>query len=191
MNKHLLLTAIVVLLTCPVQGTPRTVDKSAEEYAVYSAAIANMFETRSKLLVIQDATNTDFTEPNSKLDDQSFRRLFPTLAEGVVKDYKAKNNRPVRLKDSFKLNVKHVLVDEQEIVKIFKGSGSWDDFYKRYPDSGGLIVLSRVGFNAAMNQTMVYIQHACGGLCGSGHYVLLEKNADQWRVVKESMVWVS
>jgi hypothetical protein len=48
-----------------------------------------------------------------------------------------------------------------------------------------------VGFNAAMNQAMVYIQHACGGLCGSGHYVLLEKNADQWRVVKESMVWVS
>ena len=98
MNKHLLLTAIVVLLTCPVQGTPNTVDTSAEEYAVYSAVIANMFETQPgiKLLVIQDATATDFTEDNSKLDDPYFRRMFPTLAEGVVKDYKSKNRTQLR-----------------------------------------------------------------------------------------------
>jgi hypothetical protein len=83
------------------------------------------------------------------------------------------------------------LIEKQEIEKIFKGRGWWAESYKRYPDSVGLIVLSRVGFNAARNQAMVYIQHVCGGLCGTGHYVLLEKNADQWRVVKESMVWVS
>ena len=99
MNKHLLLTAIVVLITYQVMPrTPSTVDVSAEEYAVYSAVIANMFETQPgiKLLVIQDATATDFTEDNSKLDDPYFRRMVPTLAEGVVKDYKSKNRTQLR-----------------------------------------------------------------------------------------------
>jgi hypothetical protein len=114
MNKHLLPTIIVVLITYQVMPrTPSTVDTSAEEYAVYSAVIANMFETKSKLLVIQDATATDFTEESSKQDDQYFRRMFSTLAEGVVKDYKDRNNEPVRLKDSFKLKAKHVLIEKQ------------------------------------------------------------------------------
>ena len=191
MKRHLLLTAIVLLVTYPLPSTPTPPDASAEEYAVYSAVIANMFQTKSKLLVIQDATATDFTEDNSKQDDQYFRRMFPTLAEGVVKDYKARNNEPVRLKDSFKLNAKHVLVDKQEIDKIFKGGGWWEEFYKRYPDSVGLIILSHVGFNSAMNEAMIYIQHSCGGLCGTGHYVLLQKSGDKWRVVKQNMVWVS
>jgi len=73
---------------------------------------------------------------------------------------------------------------------IFK-SGSWNEFYKRHPNSEGVIVLSRVGFNAGMNQALLYIDHTCGGLCGTGHYVLLEKSHGAWRVVKREMVWVS
>jgi len=66
-----------------------------------------------------------------------------------------------------------------------------EEFYKRYPGSSGLIILSRVGFNAAMNQAMIYIQHRCGGLGGTGYYVLLEKTADKWNLAKQNMVWVS
>ena len=202
MKKYLLLTAIVVLLAYVI--LPRTasrVNASAEEYAVYSAVIANMFDgervtfdtgAKIKLLVIQDVTATDpTTRDDSRQDDQYFRRMFSTLTEGVAKDYRAKNNKPVRLVDSFGFIVKHVLVDKQEVDKIFIGGGSWEEFYKRYPDSGGFIILSRVGFNAAMNQALVYIQHGCGGLCGTGHYVLLEKSVDRWRVVNRNMVWIS
>jgi hypothetical protein len=42
-----------------------------------------------------------------------------------------------------------------------------------------------------MNQALVYIEHGCGGLCGTGHYVLLEKGVDGWKVIKRSMVWIS
>ena len=44
MKKYLLLTAIVALLAYVQQPiSPRVADASAEEYAVYSALIANMF----------------------------------------------------------------------------------------------------------------------------------------------------
>ena len=200
MKSYLLLTVATMVLLAQVvlPRTPSQAEASAEEYAVYSAVIENMFagdrvtfdtQAKIKLLVIQNHTST--TGDNSNQDDQYFRRMFPTLTEGVVKDYRARNNEPARLKDSFDLKVKHVLVDKQEIEKIFNGGGWWEEFYKRYPDSGGLIIFSRAGFNAAMNQALVYIQHGCGGLCGTGHYVLLEKSVDGWRVVKRNMVWIS
>src|SRR5215217_7791371 len=112
--------------------------------------------------------------------------MFPTLTAGVARDYRARNKESVRLKESFQLNIKYVLVDKKEIEKIFNG-GRWEEFYKRYRDSGGFISLSRPGFNPAMNQALVYIAHACGGLCGTGHYVLLEKSVDGWKVIKRSM----
>ncbi len=86
-------------------------DASAEEYAVYSAMIANAFagdkvtfntQTKIKLLVIQDVTIAEFTDKVTK-DDLYFKEWFPTVSEEVVQDYKAKNKEAVRLKDSFDL----------------------------------------------------------------------------------------
>ncbi|HEY0763366.1 MAG TPA: hypothetical protein VGD61_13435 [Pyrinomonadaceae bacterium] len=198
MKKCLLLITIVVLAS--VVPARSRVDASAEEYAVYSAVIAEMFagdrvtfdtQAKIKLLVIKDLTDTDVLTDYREQNEVYFGRMFPTLAAGVVKDYKARNKQPVRLKDSFDLNIKHLVVKKEKIEKIFAGRGWWQEFYKIYPDSGGLIVLSRVGFSRAMNQALVYIQHGCGGLCGTGHYVLLEKSGDRWQVVKRNMVWIS
>lgn len=205
MKKHLLLTiTTMVLLACSVMPmTQRPADVSAEEYAVYSALLANTFvdadkqdtsdeQIKVKLLVIKDQTSTDSTtEVDSAKTAQYFRQAFPTLTEEVVKDYRARNIAPAQLKDSFDLKLKHVLIGKQKLQKIFKGAGWWQEFYKRYPNSEGLVVLSRVGFNTSMNQVLVYIGHTCGGLCGTGHYVMLEKGAGGWRVVKRLMVWIS
>lgn len=195
MKKHLLLTvATIVFLACSVMPmTQRPADASAEEYAVYSALIGSTFsDTQAKFLVIQDQTVTDrATEDYSLKNPQYFRQTFPALKAGVDTDYKAQNKTPVRLRDSFALKLKHVVVENHELEKIFKGAGSWGDFYSRYPNSQGIIAFSRVGFNADRSQARVYIEHTCGGLCGTGHYVLLEKGAEGWRVVKREMVWIS
>jgi len=200
MKKYLVLTTIAILLGCVVPPkTSSGPDASAEEYAVLSTAIADMFDgervTRAKILrlAIQDVPETE-VRTTDKLDNDAryFGELFPTLAEGVAMDYRIRNKDPLRFKDLFDLNMKYVLVSKQEIEKIFKeGGGWWDEFYKRYPDSGGLIALSRPGFNPAMNQAIVYISHNCNALCGTGHYVLLEKSADRWKVVEQKMVWIS
>jgi hypothetical protein len=199
MKQYLLLAlAIICILSCAVAPrAQRQADASAEEYDVYSAVIANMladekgtFDTQEKIkvLVIKSRTSTDgssFDRP-----DEHFQQWFPMVKEGVARDYQIKNKTPVRLKSFFGLNLKYVLADELLLQKMFK-RGGWEEFYKRYPDSGGYIAFSRVGFNPAMDQALVYIAHGCGGLCGTGHYVLLEKSADKWRVLKRSMVWIS
>jgi hypothetical protein len=41
----------------------------------------------------------------------------------------------------------------------------WDGFYQKYPDSGGYMFLSAVGFDAPKQRAMVYMAGSCGGLC--------------------------
>ena len=62
----------------------------------------------------------------------------------------------------------------QEIQKKYFSSG-WDEFHKKYPNSGGIITLSRVGFNKRKN-----IAYCCCSLytdvhVGYGYHVIAEK----------------
>jgi hypothetical protein len=40
-------------------------------------------------------------------------------------------------------------------------------------------------------RAIVYVDFWCGNTCGYGWFVLLEKTADDWRVVAKQMLWVS
>ena len=199
MKKYLLLTAILVLMGYVVlPQTSGRKDASAEEYAVYSAAIAKMFDGErvtkagTKPLVIRDVTDIDTSAGvDWKPGHEYFAKMFPALQDEVVRDYKVRNHEPLRLSDSLQLNFKYVLVDKKEIEKELIGSVWWDEFDKKYPDSGGFIILSRPGFNAAMNQALVYIHHGCGPLCGRGRYMRLEKSVDGWKVVQEETAWIA
>ena len=67
----------------------------------------------------------------------------------------------------------------------------WARFYKKYPNSSGLVFFSKVGFNDRHDQAFVYVGRTCGGLCGAGEYVLLNKVNGQWVVRDEEGLWVS
>jgi len=196
MKKYLLLTAIVVLLGQMVPpGTAPKVDASAEEYAVYSVAIANWLSDQQAPakgpFVIPNVTATDaMTSDKVNQGNRYFVALFPTLKEEVAEDYRTRNKEPLHLKAAFQLKQKYLVVDSNEIKKMFK-RGGWGEFYKRYPDSGGFISVSRPGFNKEMDQALLFIEHRCGDLCGTGHYILLEKSGDTWKVIQQNLVWIS
>ena len=48
-----------------------------------------------------------------------------------------------------------------------------------------------MGFNADGTQALFYISNRCGGLCGRGSYVVMEKRDDHWVIEKEIEMWVS
>ena len=49
------------------------------------------------------------------------------------------------------------------------------------PDTGGLIEVSAVGFNADKTVAVVYMGHHCGGLCGGGAIHVLLKSHGRWQ----------
>lgn len=172
----------------------------AEKYAVYSSLLKDMYvNDRIKLLVIGTADHCK--NPSAeKAPDVDAQRMasdlgsdLPGLESATVEDFVTQLNRCEPLCRRFDLPVDYVLVTHKEIDRLFSrgGVGGWDRFYRKYPDSPGIISLSNVGFNAAMDQALVAPSNGCGGLCGAGYYVLLSKRDGVWRVQSKSMTWVS
>jgi intein-encoded DNA endonuclease-like protein len=190
---------LLALSACQTQSR-QTGDQSnipAEEYAVYAAVIGNMFagdkvtfDTQAKvnILVIEDRTVSNTTEEN---EGERLKQVgFSSISQETIGDYVAKNGKSHQLTKSLDLKLKYTLIPKEKIEQIFDGLPS-SEFYKQFPDSGGYIMLSRAGINIRGDQAVVYMQHTCGGLCGSGHYLLLVKKSGVWGVQEKFRAWIS
>jgi len=173
---------------------------AAEEYAIYGAVIRNMFagdrvtfdtQAKVKLLVIEDRTVSEhFNAAAGENEKERLKQIFsPPISQEIIDDYVAKNAKSRQLTNSLDIKLKYTLIPKEKIKPI-TGLPS-DEFYRQFPDSGGYIALSRVGFNANSDQALAYMQHVCGGLCGSGHYLLLVKKNKEWVVQKQFVAWES
>ena len=76
-----------------------------------------------------------------------------------------------------------LLVDANEARAITARNG-WRDFERRNALAPGSVSVSRIGFDPSGSQALLYVDFACGSLCGSGRFVLLERVGSTWRVVK-------
>ncbi|HEV2663515.1 MAG TPA: hypothetical protein VG324_01305, partial [Blastocatellia bacterium] len=153
----------------------------AEEYAIYAAVIGDMFvggkdsldpQSRVKMLVIEDRTvSNTFAAIAGEDERKRLKQGFSSIiSQEAIDDYVAKNVKSHQLTKSFDLKLKYTLIPKEKIDQIFKdGPGGWGEFYLQFPDSVGLITLSRAGLDSSGNQAVVYIAHSCGGLCGSGN----------------------
>lgn len=65
------------------------------------------------------------------------------------------------------------------------------DFEARFPNSFGFFVVSHVGLNLSRTEALLYVDHFCGWLCGSGDYVLMRKVNGVWHIVDRHNTWVS
>lgn len=72
-----------------------------------------------------------------------------------------------------------VLVSADHLVD--EGSDTWRAFAVANKLEAGVLRLSPIGFNATRTKALVYVQHSCGTLCGSGWFVLLEQAGHEWK----------
>lgn len=83
------------------------------------------------------------------------------------------------------------LVSAEEVERIFKEGGWWDDFYREYPGSIGYLKLSSPGLSRDGSKAVVYAHHHCGGLCGTGRILHLSRTETGWSITSERMLWIS
>lgn len=171
-----------------------------EEYAVYSSLLNEFrnspaYGRKVSLLVINDQTSDDkimghspekiFKDRNISLSDEF---------QAALKDYEAKNKESQLLTRSLDLKLDYLLTNYKELNALFKGKDGddfWVAFYKKYPNSPGLIKLSKVGFDPEMKHAFIYVAITCGGTCGGGSYRLLTKEDGTWKVTRKIPIWVS
>lgn len=79
----------------------------------------------------------------------------------------------------------------REIFRAGPGEG-WVEFARRFPGARRYAAFSPVAYAADGRSALVYYEYHCGGLCGAGHLVFLERQADdRWRVTVALQTWVS
>jgi hypothetical protein len=188
------------------QGQTTASEPQNDEYVIYSQAIASQFvNDRVDRIVVADHTLMDLppimmgmSRFGNSPDMQTLRQA--TMKE-TLQDYEQKNKSSVALEEKFHLKVPLVLISEIERDRIFlvaadgkKGTPNpkgMDEFHRLYPKSQGFMTLSRIGFIPKRTQALLYIGNLCGGLCGSGQFVLLVKEGNSWRILHVATVWVS
>jgi len=160
---------------------------------VLSAVTAGKFfgEERVRQIVIFNETVGGAETPEGMADLNNVPGL-KTAHSQVYHDFLDANLHPSSFHRSFTFPVPYQIVSSSEMHSIFGTPGdTWGRYDEKYPNSTGLLRLSRVGFNSDGNQAAFYISNHCGGLCGGGYFVLMEKVNFDWKVVQEVQVWVS
>ena len=194
MRAFVLVTFFSLMALASLFGCRHSPTEVADaEYRVLSAYTAGKFvgEERVRQIVIFNETVGGAETPQGMVDLSNFPGL-KTAHSQVYRAFLDANLHPSSFHRSFTLPVPYEIVASSEMHSIFGTSGDvWGRYYEKYPNSTGLLRLSRVGFNSDGNQAAFYISNYCGGLCGGGYFVIMEKVNSNWKVVQEVQVWVS
>ncbi len=119
-----------------------------------------------------------------------FERLISDVDAdtSIFIDYISKNET-IHYLDSNKFKVAGkvvILISAEELEDYFDDWFHWDWFYDKYPDSNGLIVFSRIGYNSDKSQAIVRFERIPGSHGhGEGSLVYLAKNNNnEWKIIK-------
>ena len=182
-----LIFALLAAQVVPAQSQ-RSGERSnipAKEYAIYAAVIGDMLangelspdpQLEVELLVIAGQTVKNHQAAIVGQDEGKIvkQKFSSNISQETIDDYVAKNSKSHQLTKSFNLKLEYILIPEEKL-----GSS----------DVGGLIALSRVGFDSSGNQALVYVDYGRGPtFCGVGRYgryMLLVKNKQRWIVKKK------
>lgn len=153
----------------------------AEELAIYSALLKEDFHG----VVLYNKTEGAI-DP-----DEYLLEGMPLLSKETLNAYKAANQQSHTLTLPSESDLNYELFGETERAEIFYGDheDKWDRFYELYPNSAGHASFSRVGFNASLDQALVYTEIRWCGECGSGDYHLFSKKNGEWKEVASVMAW--
>lgn len=171
-------TVILALLFCvcvPAQNSPGEYS-DPDAYEIYSLLLPReqSYGFAKGTLVIQQETLP------VKLDDCGFAPEAVTAFKDAIEDYK-RRTEPMFLQRKFEIENPYELVDTETIGTLINDY-NWNDFYKRYPDSGGVIRMSAVGFNRQKTLAIVYMGSTCGSQCGLRDFHLLKKIDGRWKL---------
>jgi hypothetical protein len=176
--------------TEPAELSPIT----PEEYAVYDAVIESLFTPSGfEMIVMVDHTTPGISADSPSPEEINYlkKEFGGSLEGGTLTDFTAVNDRSYLIGNHFSLDVPVVTDSYEQIEAIFAVEDGWEVFYDQYPNSQGVMRLSRVGFNAGLDQALVYVGNQAYYLAGEGDYVLLSKAGGEWKIEKTVLAWIS
>lgn len=166
---------------------PGAADIEKEEQAVYSFFVGG--QTGTALILQDTSVGMSSTDPNESFD--FIRSGLKGLSEETADSYLERNAKPSQLSPDMHLGTDYVLLSTDELASITSQLNWGEVLNKKYPDSHGYTMFSRVGFNNVLDQAVIYVGSMAGPLMGSGFYYLMVKENGEWIMKEQVMVWIS
>jgi len=170
--------SLVFALTAAQDSAATRPYSVADAYDIYSRLLPGeqSYRFAKGRIVIQQETTAPV-----KLDDYCLTPEAAREFKDAIEDYK-RHTEPMLLQRSLEIDKPYELVSAEAIGTLIKNH-NWDEFYKRYPDSGGVIRMTAVGFNRQRTLAIVFTGSQCDDLCGQGSFDLLQKLNGKWKPV--------
>lgn len=186
MRIHWVLVALGTL-ACSESASiipPRVVSADAIEHDVWATVISDLSSDFQMPPVLLSANALQF-HPKEELSSQlpqlqGLADSVPGLDSEIIASFHRRNADMGSIEAPLQLGVPyHWITREQEIAG--RAAGHPSDLYG--VDRHILIGLSHAGFTRDYHWAILYRTYHCGGLCGAGAFLLLERNGnDTWRV---------
>jgi hypothetical protein len=180
-------------LCCAAAEAPESREQAA--YAAVFAAL-NPDPASKPAVVVKDRTAAlGEILPRSASPRTELRQRLPQASESLVDDFLSRAKEPHSLgPPSFEQvsRAKIEVVPEAEVTHAFEGipmAEAWRRLAERHGGARSVVTLSPVAYDDASRTALVYLGVACGGLCGGGTIMLLERRDGAWRVAKTQPLW--
>lgn len=163
------------------------------EYEVYSSVISSIISSVfshmsvDKIVIHQLTYNTTWCNTFDcfkKLTNYSLKN-----DSMLGDDYTNKNAKAYKLDNKFSIPQTVILISDKELNEL--NAIDWSAFHEKYPNSSGVIQISRVGFNSNQTQAILYFDYHYDMLSGEGYLFLLTKDEGKWIVKEKVNLWVS
>jgi len=125
----------------------------------------------------------------SQSHDEFTRSLLSQASDRVpsdlIRDFCNKNKEAQVIWPEIASRLQVRLLSRAEMDSLFSAQrnqkpNGWDRFYAKYPQSPGIITVSRVGFNRKGDMAMFYVGSQSDWLAGSGQIHVFRKQDGKW-----------
>jgi hypothetical protein len=194
-KKLLLIFLALCVAACTAKPlplpTPAAVQIEVEEQAVYAFLLPKMYRNSGYVIMDTTATDASGVENTARTLDYVLQNMHDVSIE-TANNFRVRNDTAYPIRPDMQLGGPYTLLSQAGRNQIFgQNQSGWEIFYNRYPQAPGITTLSRVGFNSAFDQALVYIGTQSNWLAGAGYYVLLKKADRAWSIDQQVMTWIS
>ena len=195
----IVMLGICLLYGCAQQYVEPDISYESEteqdEYVIYSLSIEHVYlrnllshnkNPLESIVVIAETNDLgEYWIKNfaADLDDRE-------ISEEVIEDWMIESRTTEPLLRKFDFSYQYYLVSRDELDK-FDADNFFGEFYEKYPDSNGLISVSRIGYDKAKTTALIHVIHSYGTLGASYYFIVLEKKSGTWGISKRIVTSLS
>ncbi|HEX9935519.1 MAG TPA: hypothetical protein VGB15_00300 [Longimicrobium sp.] len=198
MTRLLFIVASLILVAAhdvAAQRKQTTAPGTADEIAIYRLLIDSIFTGRHTQAIVVADSAMSLAIPADSVYHVATRHLYPPVPREAIADFLAKNASPAP-QIAVRAKVPVHRISRRAFHRMIDGrphDAAWAEFYRRFGNATEMLVLSRIGFDAARRHALVDIRSYSHSYTTphSGFVAHLERGTDgEWKIVHWRLLWV-